>query len=60
LKHPNIVQCIEFKLDAVKVKADGRKIPIAYIAMELVEGGELFDYVALKPFKPEICRFYFS
>jgi len=44
----------------VKVKADGRKIPIAYIAMELVEGGELFDYVAIKPFKPEICRFYFS
>lgn len=28
--------------------------------MELVEGGELFDYVAIKPFKPEICRFYFN
>ena len=28
--------------------------------MELVEGGELFDYVAIQHFKPEICRFYFN
>ena len=28
--------------------------------MELVEGGELFDYVSLGNFSPEICRFYFK
>lgn len=28
--------------------------------MELVEGGELFDYVSLGNFLPEICRFYFK
>ena len=42
LKHPNIVECIDFKADGLKVKADGRQIPIAYIVMELLEGGELF------------------
>jgi serine/threonine protein kinase len=28
--------------------------------MEFVQGGELFDYVALRPFRAEICRFYFK
>jgi len=42
-----MVNLIEYKADAVKTKGDGTKVPVAYIAMELVNGGELFDYVAL-------------
>lgn len=59
VKHTNIVECFSFKANAMKIKKDGRHIPISYIAMELVDGGELFDFVAIAPFRPEICRFYF-
>ena len=29
------------------------------MALELITGGELFDYVALAPFSPEMCRYFF-
>ena len=28
--------------------------------MEIVDNGELYDYVALRAFSPEICRFFFN
>lgn len=30
------------------------------MALELITGGELFDYVALKAFPIEVCRYYFQ
>lgn len=44
-----MVNLIEFKEHAIWVKAEG-SVPVAYMALELIEGGELFDYVALKHF----------
>lgn len=59
LEHPNIVKLYDFKEDATKVKENGSTKKVCYIVLELVTGGELFDYVALRPFSPEICRYYF-
>jgi serine/threonine protein kinase len=33
---------------------------VAYVATELLPGGELFDFVALKAFSEPVCRFYFK
>lgn len=54
-----MVNLIEFKEHAIWVKADGNT-PCAYLALELIEGGELFDYVAIKRFDVPTCRYYFS
>ena len=59
LDHPYMVNLIEFKEHAVWVKAEG-SVTVAYMALELIEGGELFDYVALKHFSPAVCRYYFT
>lgn len=60
LKHPYMVNLIDFKDHAIWNKSDGRQIPVAYMVLELLEGGELFDYVALKQFPVDICRYYFQ
>ena len=60
LRHPNIVNMIDFSTDAVVEKEDGRKVPVICIALELATGGELFDYVATGgAFNEKTCRFYF-
>ena len=59
LGHPNIVHVIEWQKVALKVKEDGSKQRVAIIVLELIEGGELFDFVVIKNFRPEVCRFFF-
>lgn len=58
--HPYMVRLFEFKDNATWVKSDGRQVPVAYMALELISGGELFDYVALQPFGVPTCRYYFT
>ena len=60
LDHPNILKIYEFKQDAVWRKSGDRECKVAYLVMEFVNRGDLFDYVSLNPFKPEICRYYFK
>ena len=61
LNHPSLVKHFEFQEDAVYIHKNGRQTKVAYIAQELVQGGELFDFVATTgAFSPEICRFYFK
>ena len=43
LNHPYMVKLIEFKEHAVWVRSEGN-IAVAYIALELIEGGELFAF----------------
>jgi hypothetical protein len=45
-----MVKLLGFKDDAIWKKSDGRQIPVAYMALELISGGELFDFVAIKAF----------
>ena len=60
LTHPNMVRLYEFREDALLVKSNGTKVRVAYMALELLEGGELFDYVALKHFDQPTCRYIFN
>jgi len=60
LSHSNMVSLISFKEDAIWKKSDGRTVKIAYMVLEFVSGGELFDFVALSAFSESICRFYFK
>ena len=60
MQHDHVIRYVEFNTDGVMVKDDGREIEVAYITMELIEGGELFDYVAnTGKFSEDICKFYF-
>jgi serine/threonine protein kinase len=59
LNHPYMVNLIDFKEHAIWVKPDGN-VAVAFMALELIEGGELFDYVALKAFSVPTCRYYFK
>lgn len=43
------------------IKGSGQQVEVAYIAQEMIAGGELFDYVANSgPFKEDVCKFYFK
>ena len=35
-------------------------VKVAYMALELVTGGELYDWIAVGHFGPEISRYYFK
>lgn len=61
LNHPSLVKHFSIKPDATYKHKDGRESKVAYIAQELISGGELFDFVAnTGAFSEEICRFYFK
>jgi serine/threonine protein kinase len=56
-----LVKLFNVQKNAVYTHKDGHETPVAYIAQELITGGELFDYVAnTGAFSPPICRFYFK
>lgn len=56
-----MVKYFEFKEHAIWHKSHGRQVEVAYIAQEMVPGGELFDYVANSgPFSEPICKYYFK
>ena len=55
LNHPNLVRLLKFKENATEV-VDGKSIDVAYVALELASNGEIYDYVAVQRFSPEISR----
>jgi serine/threonine protein kinase len=60
LKHPNIVNLVEFHESIDYVKKNGQSYKVVAIFMELVPGGELFEYVADSGrFSEETARTYF-
>ena len=50
LSHPYMVRLLDFKEDAIKLRSNGKQVRVAYMALELISGGELFDFVALRYF----------
>ena len=61
LDHKNVVKYHDFKESATYMKTDGTSREVAYIAQEMIEGGELFDYVANSgPFKEQECKYFFK
>ena len=60
LKHENIVNQIAWG-KATYVKESGKEKEIVYIVLELANGGELFDFIAISGrFNESIARFYFK
>ena len=60
LNHPYMVRLLAFKEDAMWVKSSGAQIRVAYMALELITGGELFDFVALEYFNEKTSRYFFK
>ena len=61
LNHENVVRYHEFNENSMIQKPDGRTKNVAYIVQEMIEGGELFDYIANSgAFSEDVCRYYFK
>lgn len=60
LDHQNLVKLIDFDEDAKYTKPNGTQIKVFYLALELVSGGELFDFIAeTGRFSEDVARYYF-
>ncbi len=60
LDHPNMVRLYEFSSKGLLEKANGKKTPVLYLILDLVTGGELFDYVAVSGrFSDKMARHFF-
>lgn len=61
LDHPNLVKLYEYSEKGVIEKANGKNIPVLYLVLELITGGELFDYIAVSgSFTDKVARHYFK
>ena len=61
LDHPNIIKLYEFGESGVFEKSNRKQITVSYLVLELITGGELFEYVALTGrFSDRLARHYFK
>jgi len=61
LKHPNIVNLIDIQESAKYIKKNGTSYDVIAIILELVPGGDLFEYIAnTGRFSEETTRTYFK
>lgn len=60
LKHPNIVELVDYDGTAVEKRASGKEREVYILALELARGGELFDYIAQTgTFSEPVARYFF-
>lgn len=60
LSHPNIINLLEFSDSATYKKPNGYSEDVFYLALELANGGELFDFIAQTGrFSEKVARYYF-
>jgi len=61
LKHPHILNLVEFYEEIDYVKKNGTSYKVVAIVLELIPGGELFEYIVSSGrFSEEIARTYFQ
>lgn len=61
LDHPNLVKLYEYSDKGVIEKNNGKNVPVLYLVLELITGGELFDYIAVGGrFSDKLARHYFK
>jgi len=59
LDHQNIVKLLNYDEDATYVKSNGTSVKVFYLALELVSGGEVFDFIAeTGRFTEDVARYY--
>ncbi len=60
IAHPNIVRLHAYSPKSVLRRPERQDKPVMYLVLDLVTGGELFDYVALGgPLEERLARYYF-
>ena len=60
LQHKHILQLSAFERESYWHRKDGSVVPVCYIALELAQGGELFDYIASSgPLADPLIKYYF-
>lgn len=61
LDHPNVIKLFDYSAQQTYVSESGRETEVFYLALEYVNGGELFDFVCQTGrFSEEIARYYFT
>ena len=60
LSHPNIIKIYDVQEGAEYIRKDKSTKKVSFMAIELAEGGELFDYVSSTgPFSEDVSRYFF-
>lgn len=60
LDHLNLVKLLDWDEDAKYIRPSGTQVKVFYLALELVSGGELFDFIAeTGRFTEDVARYYF-
>lgn len=60
LSHRNIIKVVDYSEEAEYTLADGRSMEVYYIALELAQNGEIFDYIAESGrFSENLANYYF-
>lgn len=61
INHPNLINLLDFNDSAQFKKGNGCSADVFYLALELANGGELFDFIAQTgKFSEEVARYYFQ
>ena len=59
--HSNILRLIDFSEHAIAKRSDSKTMEVAYIALEYVPNGEIFDLISESGrFSEPVARFYFK
>mmetsp|Transcript_29047 Transcript_29047/g.25689 ORF Transcript_29047/g.25689 Transcript_29047/m.25689 type:complete len:305 (+) Transcript_29047:3-917(+) len=60
LSHQNIIKVLDYSEEALYTLPDGRSMNVYYIALELAENGEIFDFIAdTGRFSEELANYFF-
>ena len=61
LDHPHIMKLYDLNDKAVIVKENGKVKPVLYLVFELIENGDLFEYISIgERFPEKLARYYFK
>jgi serine/threonine protein kinase len=60
VKHENIINLVEIRDRGVYYNKKGKMRELPYVVLELAQGGEIYEYIAVGgPLPESICRSYF-
>ena len=61
VEHQGVVRILAYDFYAEKIKPNGERTPVVYVAFEFCSGGTVFDYICSgRGFSEKACRTLFS